>query len=152
VVCFPKTMELTTYYFVCQDKSNAKGFTTTFLSLGINSNRLFRGERVRIVCKTKYQTRASASDGAPPATLKATTKKAPKKAAAKKTKAAGTRKTTTKKAKKSAKDVVEELSDDSDADVVQVVAPPSKPTAFPLIPESKSSRRYVLSFTWVLSG
>ncbi|KAE9234266.1 ATP-dependent DNA helicase Q-like [Phytophthora fragariae] len=120
------------------DQTNAKGFTTTFLALGINSNRLMRGERVRIVCKTKYQSRASASDGAPPQTTKASKKKAPKKSAEKKAKSTGSRKTTTKMKKASAKDVVEDVSDDDD---VVVVPPPSTTTSYPLIPERKSSRR-----------
>ncbi|KAE8998446.1 ATP-dependent DNA helicase Q-like [Phytophthora rubi] len=120
------------------DQTNAKGFTTTFLALGINSNRLMRGERVRIVCKTKYQSRASASDGAPPQATKASKKKAPKKSAEKKAKSTGSRKTTTKKKKASAKDVVEDVSDDDD---VVAVPPPSTTTAYPLIPERKSSRR-----------
>ncbi|EGZ19957.1 hypothetical protein PHYSODRAFT_312852 [Phytophthora sojae] len=121
------------------DQTNAKGFTTTFLAPGINATRLMRGERVRIVCKTKYQSRTSASDGAPSQTTKASKKKAPKKTAEKKTKAPGSRKTTTKKKKKtSTKDVVEDFSDDDD---VIVVPPPSTTTAYPLIPERTSSRR-----------
>lgn len=119
------------------DQTNAKGFTTTFLSLGINANRLMRGERVRIVCKTKYQSRASASDGAPQESAKTSKKKAPKKSASTKTKTAVTRKNTKKK-KASVKDVVEELSDD---DVVEVVARPATTAEYPLIPERISSRR-----------
>lgn len=127
-----------------QDQTNAKGFTTTFLSLGINANRLMRGERVRIVCKTKYQSRASASDGMPQS-AKASKKRVPKKpVATKKTKSAGTRKAMMKKKKASAKDTVEELNDNYDDDVVEVVAPPSTTTEYPLIPESKSSRRCVV--------
>ncbi|KAH7463816.1 ATP-dependent DNA helicase Q-like 4A [Phytophthora ramorum] len=118
------------------DQTNAKGFTTTFLSLGINANRLMRGERVRIVCKTKYQTRVSASDGAPQTKAKASKKK---KTAPKKTKAAGTRKAAKKK-KTSSNDFVEELSDDYDNGEVEVVARPTT-TEYPLIPETKSSRR-----------
>ncbi|KAL4157255.1 hypothetical protein PRNP1_006278 [Phytophthora ramorum] len=118
------------------DQTNAKGFTTTFLSLGINANRLMRGERVRIVCKTKYQTRVSASDGAPQTKAKASKKK---KTAPKKTKAAGTRKAAKKK-KTSSNDFVEELSDDYDNGEVEVVARPTT-TEYPLIPETKCSRR-----------
>ncbi|KAG3084943.1 ATP-dependent DNA helicase Q-like [Phytophthora idaei] len=123
------------------DQTNAKGFTTTFLSLGINANRLMRGERVRIVCKTKYQSRVSASDGAPQENAKSSKKKASKKTAApKKTKAAGAKKTEKKK-KANAKEVVEVLSDDYDDDVVEVVAPSATTTEYPLIPERISSRR-----------
>ncbi|ETI52300.1 hypothetical protein, variant 1 [Phytophthora nicotianae P1569] len=121
------------------DQSNAKGFTTTFLSLGINSNRLMRGERVRIVCKTKYQSRASASDGAPEESTKTSKKKAQKKTiASKKTKKPSK---TIKKKKASAKNVVEELSDDYDDDVVEVAPPSATTTEYPLIPERISSRR-----------
>ncbi|KAG6956621.1 hypothetical protein JG688_00011338 [Phytophthora aleatoria] len=124
------------------DQTNAKGFTTTFLSLGINANRLMRGERVRIVCKTKYQSRVSASDGAPQENAKSSKKKASKKTAApNKTKAAGARKTAKKKKKANAKEVVEVLSDDYDDDVVEVVAPSATTTEYPLIPERISSRR-----------
>ncbi|CAH0486404.1 unnamed protein product [Peronospora farinosa] len=124
------------------DQTNAKGFTTTFVSLGMNANRLDRGERVRIVCKTKYQSRASASDGALQESTKVSKKKKPTNAASKKAKATGkTRKTTNKKTKTSAKDAVEELSDNSADDVVTVVAPTSTTTGYSLIPESTSSRR-----------
>ncbi|CAI5743567.1 unnamed protein product [Peronospora destructor] len=124
------------------DQTNAKGFTTTFVSLGINANRLNRGERVRIICKTKYHSRASASDGAPQESTKASTKKKPKKAASKKVKATGkTRKATNKKTKTSAKDAAEELSDNSVDDVVTVVTPTSTTTGYSLIPERTSSRR-----------
>ncbi|CAH0474734.1 unnamed protein product [Peronospora belbahrii] len=122
------------------DQTNAKGFTTTFVSLGINANRLHRGERVRIVCKTKYQSHASVGDG----TLqsKVSKKKEPKKTASKKANATDkTWKAITKKRKASAKDAVEELSDDYDDDVVTVVAPTSTTTQYSLIPESTSSRR-----------
>ncbi|KAK1944043.1 ATP-dependent DNA helicase Q-like 4A [Phytophthora citrophthora] len=130
--------------YLCEkDQTNAKGFTTTFLSLGINSNRLMRGERVRIVCKTKYQSRVSASDGTPQENAKTTKKKVSKKGTAPKTKtkAAGTRKTTKKKKKATAKGTVEELSDDYEDDGVEIVAPPSAAKGFPLIPEKISSRR-----------
>ncbi|GMF45444.1 unnamed protein product [Phytophthora fragariaefolia] len=110
---------------------------------GINANRLLRGERVRIVCKTKYKARASASDGVPVEANKASKKKAPKKSAEKKTKAAGSRKTATKKKKSSAKDVVEDVSDAFDDDVV-IIPPPATTTEYPLIPERKSSRRCVV--------
>ncbi|KUF97573.1 ATP-dependent helicase SGS1 [Phytophthora nicotianae] len=121
------------------DQSNAKGFTTTFLSLGINSNRLMRGERVRIVCKTKYQSRASASDSAPEESTKTSKKKAQKKTiASKKTKKPSK---TIKKKKASAKNVVEELSDGYDDDVVEVAPPSATTTEYPLIPERISSRR-----------
>lgn len=130
-------------YLLEKDETNAKGFTTTFLSLGINSNRLMRGERVRIVCKTKYQSRVSASDGTPHESAKASKKKVSKKDTApkKKTKTTGARKTTKKKKKSAAKDTVEELSDGYEDDGVEVVAPPSTAKGFPLIPERISSRR-----------
>ncbi|KAG6620915.1 bloom syndrome protein [Phytophthora cinnamomi] len=121
------------------DQTNAKGFTTTFLAPGINANRLMRGERVRIVCKTKYQSRASASDGVPQ-TNKTSKKKASKKTAEKKAKTTGSRKPAAKKKKASAKDTVEVVSDEYDDDVV-IVPPPSTTTEYPLIPERKSSRR-----------
>ncbi|KAJ8533288.1 hypothetical protein ON010_g13966 [Phytophthora cinnamomi] len=124
------------------DQTNAKGFTTTFLAPGINANRLMRGERVRIVCKTKYQSRASASDGVPQ-TNKTSKKKASKKTAEKKAKTTGSRKPAAKKKKASAKDTVEVVSDEYDDDVV-IVPPPSTTTEYPLIPERKSSRRCVV--------
>ena len=128
-----------------QDQTNTKGFTTTFLSLGSNAIRLNRGERVRIVCKTKHQARASASDGIPQEHTKASKKKAPKKAAAakKSTITDKTRKVTKKRRKAHAKDAVEELSDDYDDDAVGVAAPTSTTVEYPLIPESTSSKRCV---------
>lgn len=123
------------------DQTNARGFTTTFLSPGINANRLMRGERVRIVCKTKYQSRAIASDDSPPDKAKKSKKKAAaKKTAEKKTKTSVPRKA--KKKKKSARDVVEEVSDDYDDDAPVVVVPPPRSTSqYALIPEAKSARR-----------
>ncbi|RLN26454.1 hypothetical protein BBJ28_00008908 [Nothophytophthora sp. Chile5] len=125
-----------THYY--QDKSNKMGFTTTFLSLGNNSNRLLRGERVRIVCKTRYQPRALASEDATSLPTKVSKKKAPKKVAAKKTKATGKRKA---EKKASAKDVVEELNDDFEDDVVEISPPPSRTAQYPLIPAHKSVGR-----------
>lgn len=126
------------------------GFTTTFLALGENAGRLERGEKVRIVCKTRYKSRASASED--PSVDAESKKKAPKKSAKKKAKAAteaSTTATTTKarKAKKKkAPDAIEELSDDFDDDPVEIVPPPaaSKTAQYPLIPAPKSAGRYVL--------
>ncbi|KAL7997178.1 putative DNA/RNA helicase, ATP-dependent, DEAH-box type, DNA helicase, ATP-dependent, RecQ type [Plasmopara halstedii] len=127
--------------YLCEkDQTNVKGFTTTFLSPGQNANRLMRGERVRIVCKTKYQARASVSDGVPQESANSSRKKAPKKPASKKSES----KTSTQKKrskKLSAKNVVEDLSDSCDDDVVEVVAPPLTSTEYPLIPERVSSKR-----------
>ncbi|GMF10508.1 unnamed protein product [Phytophthora lilii] len=123
------------------EKSDVTEDCVALAGMSTFASKLLRGERVRIVCKTKYQARASASDGAPRETAKTSKKKTAKKPATKKTKAGETRKTTKKKKTPNAKDVVEELNDDSDSDVVEVIPPRLATTEYPLIPESKSSRR-----------
>lgn len=114
------------------------GFTTTFLALGDQANRLHRGERVCLVIKTRYKARAHTNT--PSETTKAAEKKkaqkAPKaQAQAKEKKPKAPRK---KKKAASANDDVEDLSDDFD-DVVEII-PPS--TQYPLIPVAKSAGRY----------
>lgn len=113
------------------------GFTTTFLALGEQANRLLRGgERVCLVTKTRYKARAVSHADSLPETTKDREKKTAKKTQAKKAKAPHK-----KKKAPTAKDDVEDLSDDFD-DVVEVVQPAT--TQYPLIPVSKSVGRYVL--------
>lgn len=107
------------------------------MEVGNQANRLVRGERVSIVCKTRHKPRALAIEGAP-STTKSIGKKADKKVA-KKPKAPST---TTNKTKKKAKtDDIEELSDDFDEDIVEIIHPS---TQYPLIPAAKSAGRCVL--------
>ncbi|TDH71451.1 hypothetical protein CCR75_003494 [Bremia lactucae] len=119
------------------DQTNARGFTTTFISLGGNANRLFRGERVCIVCKTKYQSRASSIAEAP---IEKSVKRneSKKSAASKKTASVRQSVKTTK-----AKDVREEVSDTYDKDELdgKIVAPSTSTKEYPLMPERVSSRR-----------
>lgn len=116
------------------------GFTTTFLALGEQANRLHRGERVCLVIKTRYKARAVLHTSTPSETTKAAKKKAQKapkgqeQAKEKKPKAPSK-----KKKAASAKDDVEDLSDDFD-DVVEIIPPPNQ---YPLIPVAKSAGRYV---------
>ncbi|TYZ58506.1 hypothetical protein PybrP1_010465, partial [[Pythium] brassicae (nom. inval.)] len=126
------------------DKSNAKGFTTTFLAAGEHAGRLQRGERVCLVIKTRYHARAvshseASSSGPSTATApKKKTAKAPKEP--KEPKAQGKKpKAPTKKAKKaaSAKDDMEHLSDDFD-DIVEVLPTTAQ---YPLIPVTHAAGR-----------
>lgn len=117
-----------------QDKSNAKGFTTTFLAAGVHADRLQRGEQVCLVIKTRYKARA-VSDA--PSTASAGKKKTPK--APKEPKAPGKKaKAPTKKKKvASTYDDVEVLSDDFD-DVVEVIRTTAQ---YPLIPVTHTAGR-----------
>lgn len=138
-----------------QDQTNKMGFTTTFLAPGDHAGRLERGEKVRIVCKTRYKPRALASED--PSADAQSKSKAPKKSTKKKAKDAEDKAATTKARKGKAKkvqavpDSIEELSDDFDDDVVEIVPPPAatKTAQYPLIPVPKSAGRFV---TAVVSG
>jgi hypothetical protein len=121
---------------VFQDKQNKMGFTTTFLALGEQANRLLRsGERVCLVTKTRYLTKPVSDEISSPETTKEKGKKKAQKTQPKKTKAPRKKKA----AATTAKEAVEDLSDDFD-DVVEVVQ--STTMQYPLIPISKSSGRY----------
>lgn len=134
------------------------GFTTTFLGLGDQANRLFRGERVCLVIKTRYKSRAVASESS--VSAKASSKKKapkepkqPKATGAKASKASqkttGVAKSKVKKSKKtkasSASDEVEDLSDDFD-DVVEVVTSTGQ---YPLMPATHAVGRYVSAYVRV---
>lgn len=109
------------------------GFTTTFLALGANSSRLERGEKVRIICKTRYKPRAVADNDT--ASDTESKKKAPKKKVTKKK-----AKVTCKKTTVTVRDTVEDLSDD-DFDNAPIMPPPST-AQYPLMSAPKISARY----------
>ncbi|TMW64024.1 hypothetical protein Poli38472_014141 [Pythium oligandrum] len=118
------------HYLRENDKKNKMGFTTTFIALGQNADRLTRGERVQIVCKTRFETRRPELESTAVSSKKAVKKKDTKKAK----KPKEPRKAKSKASAESA----EELSDDFDEDVVEVLPPV---TPYPLTPEPKNASR-----------
>jgi hypothetical protein len=107
------------------DKTNKMGFTTTFLAVGDDAHKITRGERVRIVCKTRYERRKDPKDQKEPRDSSKKSKKSEKKPA--KTSKAS-RKTTSNR---SSTDLIEELSDDFDEDVIEVLPPHTLNRAVP---------------------